>query len=277
MDVLGGYVYRVFEWRKGRIEGAGRGKGMIDLGLNIHYLIWLAMMVAVMAVLYSSVGHGGASGYLAAMALMGLSVLEVKPAALVMNIAVASMVVYRFAGGGYFNWRLFAPFALASVPLAYLGGTLDVSAFMLKVLIGLSLLVASLRLFMTQGDVVDPQPPGTLVAMLAGGGIGFIAGLTGVGGAIYLSPVLYAMRWADMRTNAAVSGAFVLVNSISGLLGYLGSGAAIPTFTPLLVVAALTGALLGTSLGLQRMNATAIRRLLGIVLTIAGGKLILTA
>jgi uncharacterized membrane protein YfcA len=250
---------------------------MMAYGLGVEYLISLALMVSVMAILYSSVGHGGASGYLAAMALMGLSVLDVKPAALVMNIAVASMVVYRFAGGGYFNWRLFAPFAVASVPLAYLGGSLDISAVMLKVLIGASLLVASLRLFMAQGDVVDPRPPGTAVAMIAGAAIGFVAGLTGVGGAIYLSPVLYAMRWADMRTNAAVSGAFVLVNSIAGLFGYLGSGAAIPSFTPILVVAALAGALLGTSLGLQRMNATGIRRLLGIVLTIAGGKLILTA
>jgi len=249
----------------------------MTIALEFEFVLLLTFLVFGMAVLYSSVGHGGASGYLAAMALLGISVLDMKPAALVMNIAVAGLVVFRLARQGYFNWTLFWPFALSSVPLAYLGGSMDVSAFALKIVIGGSLLIAAIRLFTPQEEIRDPRPPPVWLGLLTGAGLGFTAGLTGVGGAIYLSPILYVMRWADMRTNAVISGAFVLVNSASGLAGYLSSGYAIPSFTPHLVTTALVGAFIGSALCLKRLHSAGIRRLLGVVLLVAGGKLILTA
>lgn len=243
------------------------------LALDANTWPWLLLLVAVVGVLYSSVGHGGASGYLAVMALLGMAPATMRPAALVMNVAVTVLVSVRFYRAGYFRSSLFWPFALGSVPMAYLGGTWTIPEPVYKYLVGAALMIAALRLVMeTKDEVVATSPP-IPVAMAVGGGIGFVSGLTGVGGGIFLSPLLLFLRWADMRTTAAVSAPFILVNSIAGLAGYSTTSAVWPNGLLALSGAALVGAWAGSALAIRRLNPAGLRKLLGLVLGLAGLKM----
>jgi len=237
----------------------------------------LLALVALAATLYSSVGHGGASGYLAAMALLGIAPVDMKPAALTMNIAVAGLVCYRLWRAGYFDGRLFWPFAVGSVPLAFLGGALSLPGGLYKILVAVALLVAAGRLLWAAHEPATTQRPPRGVALVSGAGLGFLSGLTGVGGGIFLSPLLLLLRWANMRTTAAVSAAFILVNSIAGLAGHAMVSAHWPTQLPLLVLAALMGAVVGSELAVRRLAPVTLRRVLGVVLVIAGVKLLASA
>jgi uncharacterized protein len=165
-----------------------------------------AGLIAVAAMLYSSVGHGGASGYLAAMALFGVSASLMKPAALTMNIVVAGLVFARLWRAGFFSARLFWPFALGSIPLAFLGGAIQLHERAYQYLVAVALLVAAWRLLLAGHEPPTRAAPHPGVALPVGAGLGFVSGLTGVGGGIFLSPLLLFLRWADMRTTAAVSG-----------------------------------------------------------------------
>ena len=245
--------------------------------LTTAELAALLAFIALAATLYSSVGHGGASGYLAAMALFGVAPLVMKPAALAMNIAVAGLVFYRLWRAGHFDARLFWPFAAGSIPLAFVGGALTLPGGIYKILVGVTLLVAASRLLWKTRDHDTSATPNMLVALAIGAGLGFLSGLTGVGGGIFLSPLLLLLRWANMRTTAAVSAAFILVNSIAGLAGHASVAIAWPTQLPLLMFAALAGALIGSELAVRRLAPVTLRRVLGVVLLIAGIKLLLTA
>lgn len=238
---------------------------------------WLLPAVAIAAVLYSSVGHGGASGYLAVMALVGMEPTMMKPAALTMNVFVASLVLARLARAGYFNWRLFWPFALGSVPLAYVGGMHVLSSALYQYLVGVALLIAAVPLIRERCDPEPDATPSALVAMPAGAGLGFVSGITGVGGGIFLSPLLLLLRWTNMRTNAAIAAAFILVNSVAGLAGHVHAGAAWPAEITWLVGVAVLGAVLGSEMAVRRLAPPTLRRLLGAVLIVAGTKMILTA
>ncbi len=240
-------------------------------------LLWLLPAIGLAAVLYSSVGHGGASGYLAAMALLGLEPAMMKPAALTMNVFVASLVLARLARAGHFNWRLFWPFALASVPMAYLGGAHIVSAAVYHYAVGAALLLAALQLLRARHDLTPASTPSVLIAMPAGAGLGFVSGMTGVGGGIFLSPLLLFLRWSSMRTSAAIAAAFILVNSLAGLAGHVSTDTVWPKSMPWLVAVAVVGALLGSELAVRRLAPVRLRQLLGVVLVIAGLKMILTA
>ena len=245
--------------------------------LTTPELAALLAFIAFAALLYSSVGHGGASGYLAAMALFGLAPVFMKPAALAMNIAVAGLVFFRLWRAGYFDARLFWPFALGSIPLAFVGGALTLPGGAYKILVALALLVAAARLlWKTQEHAVHSAPP-VGIALACGAGLGLLSGLTGVGGGIFLSPLLLLLRWANMRTTAAVSAAFILVNSIAGLAGHAIVAVDWPAQLPLLMLAALAGALIGSELAVRRLAPLTLRRVLGVVLIIAGTKLLLTA
>lgn len=239
-------------------------------------LALLLALIVVAAVLYSSVGHGGASGYLAVMALMGLSPLLMKPAALSMNIAVAGLVFARLARAGHFDWRLFLPFALGSIPLAAVGGAYTLTDAVYKIIVGLALLLAAARLFFEQRDTAPRGQPPVWAALGIGAALGLLSGLTGVGGGIYLSPLLLFLRWTSMRSNAALAAAFILVNSIAGLGGFASTGQAWPDGLVWYVLAAVLGGILGSELAVRRLAPVKLKKLLGVVLVIAGAKMVST-
>jgi uncharacterized membrane protein YfcA len=242
----------------------------------------LALLILAAAALYSSVGHGGASGYLAAMALFGLAPATMKPTALCLNVLVASIATFRFRRAGCFSWPLFWPFAVTSIPLAFVGGALTLPTTVYKQLVGLTLLYAAVRLFQftrtkpdAEGATPTPtHPPPRALAMILGGVIGLLSGLTGVGGGIFLSPLLLLMSWADTRRTAGVSAAFILVNSIAGLLGNLTNLHALPPALPYFALAAVAGGIVGSEFGSRRLANVTIRRLLAVVLVVAGIKMI---
>lgn len=242
----------------------------------------LAFLIFAAALLYSSVGHGGASGYLAAMALFSVAPEVMKPAALVLNLFVAGIGTYRYARAGCFAWNTFWPFAVLSVPFAFLGGAWKLPELSYRLLLGVVLVFASWRLAVRQSAHAPAMKrPIVLPAALAlGAGIGLLSGLTGVGGGIFLSPVLLLLGWAEIRRTAAVSAAFILVNSLAGLtghalMGHLQKVQVLPQQVYLWVPAAVLGGLIGSELGSRRLTPMTMRRLLAAVLLVAALKMLL--
>lgn len=244
--------------------------------MTVEVLGLLTAGVFVIALLYSSVGHAGASGYIAVMSLLSLAPAEIKPIALALNILVASIGSWQFWRAGHFSWSLFWPFALLSVPCAFLGGYLNLPTRIFKVIVGIVLLVSAAQFLLRPPADGESRPPARPVAMGVGAGLGLLAGLTGTGGGIFLTPLLIFLRWARTKTAAATSALFILLNSVSGLLGNFSATQTFPRFGVSLLVAAGIGGLLGSHLGSRRLQPTLIKRLLALVLVIAGLKLILT-
>ena len=238
----------------------------------------IALLIFIAALLYSSVGHGGASGYLAVMALFSFTPDVMKPTALVLNLVVATVGTIRFARAGLFDWKLFWPFAALSVPMAFLGGTMKLPSATYKMILGSVLLFAAWRLVVkpTTTDAQSSKPVSVPRALIFGAGIGLLSGLTGVGGGIFLSPLLLFLGWADVRKTAGVSVAFILVNSVAGLLGHLASVKNVPHEIAWWAPAALLGGIIGTELGSRHLAPTTMRRLLSVVLIVAGVKMLLT-
>src|SRR5947209_16393808 len=237
-------------------------------------LIFLFLAIGVIAFLYSSVGHAGASGYIAAMTLFGLSTATIRPTALVLNILVALIGSFQFWRAGHFSWKLFWPFALLSVPAAYFGGYLQPSASILRILIGAVLLFSAARLISRRRDPEQTIPPSKPTAIGVGAGLGFLSGLTGTGGGIFLTPLLLFCKWAHIRQAAAISALFILVNSIGGLVGYFSAVRSLPMLGIYLAVPAIVGGTIGSYLGSRRLPIQGIAIFLAVVLTIAGAKLI---
>ncbi len=240
----------------------------------------LTLLVFAAALLYSSVGHAGASGYLAAMALCGVAPAVMRPTALVLNILVATIATVQFYRAGCFSFPRFWPFAVASLPPAFLGGALTLPGNFYKPAVGVVLLFAAYRLLrvpQTAAATPETKPLPLPGALASGAGIGLLSGLTGTGGGIFLSPLLLFMGWAETRESAGVSAAFILVNSIAGLAGLLTGVAMLPGPVPFWAVAAVAGGLIGSSLGSRYLGSRMLRQLLAAVLVIAGAKLILTA
>jgi hypothetical protein len=237
----------------------------------------LAALIFAAALLYSSVGHAGASGYLMAMALFGLAPAVMRPSALTLNILVAAIAAWKFWRAGRFSWPLFWPFALTSIPFAYLGGLLQLPGHYYRPLVGLVLLYAAWH-FARRPDTEErplrPLPRGT--ALGAGAGLGLLSGLTGVGGGIFLSPLLLMAGWGRLREVAAVAAAFILVNSIAGLLGVLSHAPQLPAALPLWALAAAAGGWIGAEYGSRRLKSEVLQRLLAAVLAIAGVKMLFT-
>lgn len=232
-----------------------------------------------MAFLYASVGHGGASGYHAVMALFAVEAVLMKSTALTLNVFVAGISFYHYQKAGFFKWKVFFPFAISSVPFAYLGGTLDIPEDIYRGLLGVFLLFSVLKMLGLIGEEkegVCPLPYG--VGLIFGAGLGFLSGLIGIGGGIILSPILLLFRWAKMKEAAAISALFILVNSLSGLVGIVHSG----NYTPvqnlwLWIVIAVLGGFAGSYLGSRKMTNKGVRYLLAVVLLLASVKLLLTA
>lgn len=245
--------------------------------INHSLFVWLLLLIALTAILYSSVGHGGASGYIAAMALFGVPAATMKPAALVMNIAVTVLVLIRLSRAGYFKWDLLWPFALGSIPAAYLGGSVSSSNSVYNYVVGAALLATAVVVVLNREDPKAVTAPKIGISVTSGAGLGFMSGFTGVGGGIFLSPLLLFLRWADIRTTAAVSAAFILVNSVAGLLGHASTAPLRPAELPAMAATALLGAWIGSELAVRRLAPVKLRKLLGVVLLIAGLKMIFTA
>ena len=235
----------------------------------------LAAGIFCIAVLYSAVGHAGASGYIAVMSLLSIAPEVIKPTALALNILGACIATWQFAKAGHFVWLLFLPFALPAIPFAFFGGYFNLPTAIFKIVLGLVLLYSAVRFVSPPQVEQEPTTPPLLIALPCGCGIGFLAGLTGTGGGIFLTPLLLTMGWARTKSAAAVSALFILVNSISGLLGNLSSTANLPSDLPLLLGIAACGGLCGAYFGSSHLPGRIIRQLLAVVLLIAGLKLIM--
>lgn len=227
------------------------------------------------AALYSSVGHAGASAYIALMALFGLPAQVMRPTALVLNVIVATFTSARFVRAGLFRWRTLWPFLIGAIPMAFVGGGIILPTHFYRPLVGVVLWLSAARLLWPKplGTADDVKDPPIIAAIAAGAGIGLLSGLTGTGGGIFLSPLLLFLGWATPRAASGIAAVFILVNSISGLLGNLASLQQLPETLPLFAGAALAGALVGTTLGI-RLPSTMIVRALALVLIVAGAKMI---
>lgn len=244
--------------------------------MSPEQLPFLTLAILIVAFLYSCVGHAGASGYIAVMTLFSLAPEEIKPTALVLNILVASIGTWQFWRAGHFSWSLFWPFAVLAIPMAFVGGYLNLPTQLFRILVGVVLLFSAGRfLWPMSGDSVA-NPPSKPMAISLGAGLGLLSGLTGTGGGIFLTPLLLFMRWARTKNAAAVSALFILVNSTAGLLGNLGHTRRFPVFAIALAIAAVTGGAAGSYYGSRKFDDPVIKRLLALVLLIAGTKLILT-
>jgi uncharacterized protein len=236
----------------------------------------IAILFFVGAGLYASVGHGGASSYLAVMGLFSLAPDVMKPTALALNILVAGIATFKFYRAGLFTWALFWPFAVASIPAAFVGGAVMLPPRWYKIVVGVVLLYAAVWMFRSALRPISKEthPPPLWAALIAGLAIGFLSGLTGVGGGIFLSPLLLRMGWAETRATSGVAAPFILVNSIAGLLGHIASVSHLPASVPVWGAAALIGGWIGASYGSKRAPVPVLRQLLSLVLVVAGAKLI---
>ena len=240
-------------------------------------LLAAGMLVAAFG--YAAVGHGGASAYIAAMALAGVAPAEMRPIALLLNILVSSLGTWKFYRAGFFRWRLFWPFGAVSIPMAYLGGAITLPGQAYKALVGVVLLYAAWQLWRSgrSGEEMrEVREPPIAWAMLIGAAMGLLAGLTGVGGGIFLSPLLLMLGWAGTKQTSAVAAPFILVNSIAGLAAIaMTKSAALPGYVWVLFPAVLVGGWLGAEYGSKRFANPVVRRVLAVVLALAGGKMVL--
>lgn len=239
--------------------------------------VWLFMaLLPLVAFLYSSVGHGGASGYLALMALFSFAPNTMKPTALLLNVFVSGIAFYHYYKAGHFNKKLFFAFAMASIPLAFVGGAIEVDATIYKKILGVLLIFAILKMLDIFGkDRSSLKPIKIWQGLIIGGIIGFFSGLIGIGGGIILTPVILILHWGKMKEAAAVSALFIWVNSVSALIGQVSSGVVISSQTFLLALIAFIGGFLGSYYGSKIYNNKSLKYLLAVVLIIASIKLIL--
>ena len=234
----------------------------------------IILAIFIVAVLYSSVGHGGASGYLAVMAFLAVAPEVTRPTALVLNLFVASIGTVQFYRAGYFSWRIFLPFAVASIPMAFVGGMIHLPTDVYEIVLGAVLCLAAVRLAINlKGDDRVTDPP-IIACLLIGAVIGLLSGMVGVGGGIFLTPVLLLMHWAETRVAAGVSVLFILVNSIAGLAGNWSQVTVLPPNVWIWIAAAVVGGLVGSTLGSKKFDSITLRRVLAVVLLFAGVKLI---
>lgn len=251
--------------------------------MTFEQLLILLPAFFLIAGLYTSVGHAGASGYLAVMALLAIAPETMRPTALALNILVASFTFYRFAGAGYFSWRALWPFLLGSVPLAALGGSLRLSTGIYYVLAGAALALSSgVLAWRAYGQPTAENPTDKaripiLPAIGCGAAIGLLSGLTGTGGGIFLSPIVLLAGWAGPRHAGGITAPFILANSTMALAAGTATWASLPAELPWLALAVLAGAVTGTWLGLKQLSTRWLLATMSLVLAIASAKLIVTA
>lgn len=244
--------------------------------MDAHTVTVLALLFALGAALYSSVGHGGASAYIAAMALFSVAPDAMKPTALALNLLVAGFGTIRYSLRKLTNWKLVIAFAITATPAAFIGGGIHLPAIAYRILVGILLWLAAARLLWRPARLAEQpvQSPPLWVALPAGGVLGLLAGLTGTGGGIFLSPLIILNAWEESRRTSGVVSAFIFLNSLAGLAGNLASVGYLPRQLPIFLAAVAGGALIGTWLGVERLPRPWLLRTLGLVLLIAGAKLL---
>jgi len=239
-------------------------------------ILFLSILFIV-AALYASVGHGGASGYLALMALFSIAPAVMRPTALLLNLFVSSVSFIQFYRGGYFKWKIFWPFAVASIPLSFIGGLITIQSSIYKNILGVLLLVPVVRfLFFKNTEAKALKETDITLSLIIGAVIGFLSGMIGIGGGIILSPVLLLLKWTDQKQTAAITALFIFVNSVAGLFGQLTKGIHFSVDMVLYVAVAFTGGLLGAYLGALRFPQAILKNVLGCVLAVAAYKLLFT-
>jgi uncharacterized membrane protein YfcA len=235
----------------------------------------LAICMFAGAALYTSVGHAGASAYIALMALFGLAPSAMRPTALALNILVASFTSFRYLHAGLFRWRTLWPFLIGALPFAIIGGAIQLPGQFYRPLVGVILIIAGIR-FLCPKELTanqEPRDPPIIAGVVFGALVGLLSGLTGTGGGIFLSPILLVAGWSDTRMASGVAAVFILCNSIAGLLGNVAIVKSLPSDLPIYAVAVLAGAMVGTTFGIK-FAVPMILKALGAVLIIAGWKLI---
>jgi len=244
----------------------------------VSEVILLIPLIFLAALLFSSVGHGGASAYLAAFALIGMAPESMRPAALCLNVLVASIALYKFYKVRAFDWHLFWPVAVTSIPAAFIGGQLTLPNHAYKCIVGLCLIYAAWTIFSQANmrDEIEVKPVEKPILFITGAVLGLLAGATGIGGGIFLSPILLFFSWAKTKVISGIAAAFILVNSISGLFGVLTKSPTLPTGLGYWAVAAILGGLIGAEFGNKRLANPTIRKLLAVVLVFAGSKMLLS-
>lgn len=244
----------------------------------MELIVLFYILLFLVAFLYSSVGHGGASGYLALMAIFSFAPDIMKPTALLLNLFVSLTSFIQFYRGKHFNWKIFLPFAITSVPMAYIGGLITVDDNIYKKILGILLIIPIIRfLFFANINVEEIKRSNLVLSLLIGATIGFLSGLIGIGGGIILSPVLLLLKWTDMKQTAAISAIFIFVNSLSGLAGQLQKGIDFSPDMYAYVGVAFAGGLCGAYFGSLKLNQNFLKYLLAFVLIIASYKLLFTS
>lgn len=244
--------------------------------LPTEILLPFMAILMIVAFLYASVGHGGASGYLALMALFSFPVLVLKPTALLLNIFVSGISFWFFRKNNHFSWKLFYPFAITSIPMAFIGGYISIDATLYKQILGVFLAIAILRMLNVFGKEKNKlQKPNLLGSLAIGSAIGLFSGMIGIGGGIILSPVIVLLGWGNMKQAAAVSALFIFVNSVAGISGFLIQGGQLPTEAWYFIPAAIIGGSIGALYGSQKFKNNTLKHVLAGVLIIATIKLFL--
>lgn len=244
-------------------------------------LLLLCVLIFLAATIYTSVGHAGASGYLAAMALVGVPPVIMKPTALTLNVLVATLATFRLQRAGLVNWRALAPLLAGSVPLAFIGGGIELPGQVYRILIGLVLLAAAAKLLLQPRraeriDATAPERIPLLPALATGMLVGTLSGLTGTGGGIFLTPLLLFFGWAGARQASGLTAPFILLNSMAGLAGNVVSLKSLPAEMPWFMLAAVLGTAVGTQMGIRWFSVVALQRMLAVVVLVAAGKFLLT-
>lgn len=237
----------------------------------------LSVLFFLSALLYSLVGHGGASGYLAMMGLMDVDPSMMKPTALCLNILVSIIAFWRFYSAKNFSWQIFIPLAITAVPMAFIGGMTHLPSHLYKPIVGIVLIFSAIYSFIFAKKLTVEQPLKSVskwILAMVGAVLGLLSGLTGVGGGVFLSPILLFNRWASPKIVAGVASGFIVVNSISGLFGVLSTGAKLPSQLPVWLLAVCVGGFIGATYGSKRIADPMLNKLLSIVLVIAGLKML---
>ncbi len=254
-------------------------KGGLVLDFAFPTLLHVCLLIFFVAILYSSVGHGGASGYLAVLSFFAVSPEKMSTTALMLNVLVAGLATWSYYRAKHLSMKLAWPFILASIPAAFVGGTIRISEKTYFLLLALVLVFAAFRLAFSSragGDQAAEKSVNPRISLPVGAGIGVLSGIVGVGGGIFLSPIMLLMKWASVKQTAAVSALFIVVNSLAGLGGRVLRGSFDMSTSIPIVVAAFAGGLIGSYFGASKFSGFVLRRILGIVLVIAAFKLIVT-